>query len=326
MMGGTSLAGDEQCPACETTIPGGDEFCPKCGCQRGTWADGAAAGAAADGPAAASSAPAESGPALWTLTTAGQSWPLGAGMHVIGRGEVEIRVDDSYASRRHAQVEVTPDSVTLTDIGSSNGTFIAERRLEANTPETLADGANFKIANTELTLAKAQSDLTMVASSQETAEPEGTQVMDTDTQGQPIDSEGTTIDEASQLSADQEVQEPSEPSTSHWELRREDGSVIPLGFGECTLGRKETASCVVEGDSYISGVHCRLIANEDRLEVTDLGSTNGTYVNDARLDPQQPWKLTTGDKLRLGQTSFEVVNNKPALTAGQEEEQATPSE
>jgi len=328
MMGSASpanLASDEQCPACETSIPGGDEFCPKCGYQRGTWAgDGQPALASSNG--AAPTATAASGPALWTLTGSGQSWPLSAGTYIIGRGEVDIRVDDSYASRRHAQLEVTASSVTLTDVGSSNGTFVGERRLEANAPEELADGANFKIANTELTLAQshASADATVVQQ-QESAPPEGTQVMDTGS-GLQQDSEGTTIDEQAQLSPDQEVQSPAEPSTSHWELQREGGETIPLGFGECTLGRKEAASCMVGGDSYISGVHARLIANEDRLEVTDLGSTNGTFVNDARLDPEQPWKLASGDRLRLGQTTFLVVNNKPALTEGQADEQKEPTE
>jgi pSer/pThr/pTyr-binding forkhead associated (FHA) protein len=330
MMGGSpaTFAAEETCPACETTVPGGDEFCPKCGYQRGTWAEsGAAASAPAANGAAPVPAPVSSGPTLWTLSAGGQSWPLTAGTFAIGRGEVDIRIDDSYASRRHAELSVTAANVTLTDVGSSNGTFIDDRRLEPNAAEQLRDGAAFKVANTELTLSKhlGEEDSTVVASQQETDEPEGTQVMDANAQGHQIDSEGTTIDAESQLSEDQEVQEPTEPSASHWELRREDESVIPLGFGECTLGRKESASCVVEGDSYISGVHCRLIATEDRLEVTDLGSTNGTFVNEARLDPQQPWKLASGDKLRVGQTTFAVNNNKPAMTEGQEAEQADPS-
>jgi pSer/pThr/pTyr-binding forkhead associated (FHA) protein len=323
MMGGAnpaSFANDESCPACEASIPGGVEFCPKCGYQRGTWAgDGTAAAA----PSANGAAPAAAaGPGLWTLSAGGQSWPLNAGTYAIGRGEVDIRIDDSFASRRHAQLEVTASSVTLTDVGSSNGTFIGERRLEANAAEQLADDATFKVANTELTLAKSQAaaDATVVAAPQETAEPEGTQVMDANA-GQQQDSEGTTIDEQAQLPPDQEVQEPAIPSASHWELHRENGETIPLGFGECTLGRKESANCVIADDSYVSGVHCRLIATEDRLEVTDLGSTNGTFVNEARLDPQQPWKLTSGDKLRIGQTTFVVDNNRPTVSVGQEQEQ-----
>jgi pSer/pThr/pTyr-binding forkhead associated (FHA) protein len=326
MMGGpgANFASEEQCPACEASIPGGDEFCPKCGYQRGTWvADGAVAAASTNGAAPAAPA-ATSGPALWTVSADDQSWPLNAGTYVIGRGEVDITIDDSFASRRHAQLEVTAGSVTLTDVGSSNGTFVGERRLEANASEQLADGTTFKVANTELTLAKSQAaaDATTIAAPQEMAKPEGTQIMDPEHEGaQQTDSEGTTIDAQAQLPEDQEVQEPAIPSASHWELHREGGETIPLGFGECTLGRKEPASCVVEGDSYISGVHARLIATEDRLEITDLGSTNGTFVNEARLDPQQPWKLTSGDKLRLGQTTFVVENNRPTVSVGQEQEQ-----
>jgi pSer/pThr/pTyr-binding forkhead associated (FHA) protein len=318
MMGGLAapnVSSEEGCPACETSIPAGDEFCPRCGYQRGTWQG---AGAAAPATGSNGTAPA-AGPALWTLSSGSQSWPLAAGRVEIGRGEVEIRIEDGFASRRHAQLEVTADEVRLMDLGSSNGTFVNERKLEANAPEALADGAAFRVANTTLNIARASTDATVVA--QETAEPEGTQVMDANTGSAPdTDSEGTAIDPQSQPEPGKEgITASLHAAESMWELRREDGSSIAIALGEVTLGRKADAAHVIEGDSYVSGVHCRLIATTERLEIIDLKSTNGTFVNEARLDAETPWQLADGDKLRIGQTLFTVENNKP--TVGQELEE-----
>jgi pSer/pThr/pTyr-binding forkhead associated (FHA) protein len=319
---------EEPCPACETTMPAGEDFCPKCGYQRGTWQGTSAATESATSEGSTPSVATATGPELWTLFSEGNSWKLSAATYVIGRGEVDIRIEDGYASRRHAQLDVTAENVTLTDLGSSNGTFLGERRLDANLPEQLGPEDSFRIANTSFTLeqpADAES-ATVAAGGQEVAEPGGINTMEADNQGAlQTDSEGTVIDEGSQLTDDQPVQERFEPSASHWELRRAN-ETIEVVMGEMTLGRKEAASRIVEGDSYISGCHCRLIASEDTLEIIDLHSTNGTYVNDARLDPEQPWKLQTGDKLRIGQTTFEVIDNKPAITEGQELEQREPSE
>ena len=50
----------------------------------------------------------------------------------------------------------------------------------------------------------------------------------------------------------------------------------------------------------VSSVHCRLEGTDGALWVTDLGSTNGTFVNGTRLAPNQPAPLREGDTLMLG--------------------------
>ena len=44
----------------------------------------------------------------------------------------------------------------------------------------------------------------------------------------------------------------------------------------------------------------------DRLELIDLGSSNGTFLNGARLNPNKPYKLRDGDEVRLGQMIIHV--------------------
>ncbi|HUS63333.1 MAG TPA: sigma 54-interacting transcriptional regulator [Kofleriaceae bacterium] len=63
------------------------------------------------------------------------------GTVVIGRGpESDLRVDDRSISRRHAAVTVADGVVTIADLGSANGTRLAERALEPDQPARLQPG------------------------------------------------------------------------------------------------------------------------------------------------------------------------------------------
>ena len=73
-----------------------------------------------------------------------------------------------------------------------------------------------------------------------------------------------------------------------------------------TVGRAARADFILEA-ALVSRLHCRLEAGSDYLEVIDLSSTNGTYVNDARVDNA---RLTNGDRLRIGRVELTVTLNE----------------
>lgn len=74
---------------------------------------------------------------------------------------------------------------------------------------------------------------------------------------------------------------------------------------ELVLGRAAPDVPVLAADDDISREHARVATAADgRLEVSDLGSRNGTYVNDVRVDRR---RLEPGDSLRLGSTTLELV-------------------
>ncbi len=78
------------------------------------------------------------------------------------------------------------------------------------------------------------------------------------------------------------------------------GRIFPLEGCECTIGRSHRASIKIEDDS-ISRVHCRFALEGDEVTVEDLGSSNGTYVNGARVERAV---LHDGDKIRVGEVSI----------------------
>ena len=70
-----------------------------------------------------------------------------------------------------------------------------------------------------------------------------------------------------------------------------------------TVGRAPRADFVVDA-ALVSRLHCRLAAGAAEIEATDLKSTNGTYVNGARVDRAT---LRDGDRLRVGAVELLVV-------------------
>lgn len=71
-----------------------------------------------------------------------------------------------------------------------------------------------------------------------------------------------------------------------------------------TVGRATRADFVVDA-ALVSRFHCRLTATSaGTLELEDLRSTNGTFVNDLRVDRQA--LLSEGDRLRVGRVEWVV--------------------
>lgn len=69
-----------------------------------------------------------------------------------------------------------------------------------------------------------------------------------------------------------------------------------------TVGRATRADFIVDAP-LVSRLHCRLESAADELEVIDLSSTNGTYVNGKRVTRAQ---LQAGDRLRVGRVELSV--------------------
>jgi pSer/pThr/pTyr-binding forkhead associated (FHA) protein len=70
-----------------------------------------------------------------------------------------------------------------------------------------------------------------------------------------------------------------------------------------TLGRAPRADFVVDA-ALVSRVHCRFtLMDGEPLQLEDLGSTNGTFVNGQKVSKTT---LNDGDKLKIGRVEFVV--------------------
>jgi len=192
---------------------------------------------------------------------------------VLGRGVgVDVRVDDALLSRSHARFEGTPQSATVTDLGSANGIALDGARLEANVARGLAEGARLRIGRT---LYRFQS-----------TPPEDRILTVADT-GNPHTGETGTV-RMTVGGPRLEVLQAGEVG-----LHR-------LAGPKVTVGRDPHNDVVLGGD--VSRDHLELVLMDGTYAAVDLGSANGTRVDDRPLEPNTPVRLADGATLRIATT------------------------
>jgi pSer/pThr/pTyr-binding forkhead associated (FHA) protein len=92
-----------------------------------------------------------------------------------------------------------------------------------------------------------------------------------------------------------------------WILRSASTEIEPRTFrlpaGSIkTIGRAPGADMIVDA-ALVSRVHCRLEAGPDGIDVVDLSSTNGTFVNNKRIERAA---VSTGDRIRVGRVELSI--------------------
>ena len=93
-----------------------------------------------------------------------------------------------------------------------------------------------------------------------------------------------------------------------WLLKTQDGDDPSFTFrilaGNIkTVGRAPRADFIVDA-TLVSRLHCQLAAGSAEIEVVDLESTNGTYVNGQRIDKSA--RVKAGDRIGVGRVELTV--------------------
>src|SRR4029453_10564031 len=91
-----------------------------------------------------------------------------------------------------------------------------------------------------------------------------------------------------------------------WILQSEEGTFRLTPGADKTAGRATRADFIVDA-ALVSRVHCRLTATDRHVEVEDLSSTNGIFVNDKKVSRAN---LATGDRLRVGRVELTIQRQK----------------
>jgi hypothetical protein len=81
------------------------------------------------------------------------------------------------------------------------------------------------------------------------------------------------------------------------------GSRVPLASDPISIGRAEDCTLVL-GDDFVSSRHARLMPRNGSWLVEDLGSTNGTYLGQQRINRATP--VGVGTPIRVGKTVLEL--------------------
>lgn len=86
-----------------------------------------------------------------------------------------------------------------------------------------------------------------------------------------------------------------------------------LRRGDITVGAGDKNDIVVDKPA-VSWNHALIIAREQKLQIQDSASTNGTYVNNVEVE--RPRKLNHGDDVRFGNIEYKIWI-KPQLRGGE---------
>lgn len=92
--------------------------------------------------------------------------------------------------------------------------------------------------------------------------------------------------------------------------KRVDGSTVDqweIADKPLTIGRGEQADVRIR-DERISRLHCTVALKDGLFYLTDLGSTNGTWINNERVTEVE---LKANDKIRIGQSVIAFVMERP---------------
>jgi len=270
----TQMGGTTACPVCGETNPALETYCCECGFLLSSQ-PGAPAEAEAEEQAAC--------PYSLVDERTGRRYALHSGDNLVGREAGDVLLVDGTVSRKHAVITVTEDGVTVTDQGSTNGTRVDGVGLTAGTPQPVRAGATLQFGAVALRLEGPEGS----------APAEATQAMSVET-GEPIEehkAEGT----------------PRGPAVATLQSDGVHAENIVVYAGTMTIGRRPDNDHVIGGDPFVSGRHARIEASAGWVEITDLGSTNGTFVNGRRLEPNEPTTLIEGDEVALGKGKYTVT-------------------
>ena len=263
------------CPQCGNNVPKNFKFCGSCGNDM-TKAQTAAAVDAVEPPqqvqmdtmASPMSAPMSSGSTRGSLVlirpdgSEGEAFPLGD-RTVVGREAAGPFASDSYLSPQHAEFKFGGAGLTVRDLNSLNGVYV---RIAADSPVELEDGSVFRIGQEILRFERLQPAK---------READGTEHM-----GSP---------------------NPGYIGRVRLVIGREGyGNTYPVPPTGMHLGR-ERGDIIFPEDGYVSGLHCRVHEEDGRVFLTDVGSSNGTFL---RVDGQTD--VDSGALLLMGQQLFRV--------------------
>jgi pSer/pThr/pTyr-binding forkhead associated (FHA) protein/NADPH-dependent 2,4-dienoyl-CoA reductase/sulfur reductase-like enzyme len=195
----------------------------------------------------------------------GASIPLKSIMRIGRLPENDLALDDLGVSGHHAQIRWQSSAFVLEDLGSRNGTFLDGSRMRAPTP--LGDGALIQVGATQLRFVVASSEKSSLTS--------------------------TGLPEAPMPTA-----QPSDPA---WGALQIGERRIVLQMSSLNLGRDAQTDIPLD-DPAVSYIHAQIVLQGTDPYVRDLGSSNGTYVNEGLITV--PYLLQDGDVLKLGATSL----------------------
>ena len=88
-------------------------------------------------------------------------------------------------------------------------------------------------------------------------------------------------------------------------VRKKTGEQVSINKAAFVMGKDTTADYCISNNTSISRNHAKVFVKNGQCYITDMRSTNGTFVNGSRVSPNQEVALKSGDVIRLSDEEFE---------------------
>ncbi len=89
-----------------------------------------------------------------------------------------------------------------------------------------------------------------------------------------------------------------------------DGNVYEISTSQVCIGRDPSVNDIVLSVKRISSQHAKIERRQDGYYLTDLQSSNGTELNQQRLNPHQAYRLRDGDQLRFAKETYTFLTGE----------------
>jgi pSer/pThr/pTyr-binding forkhead associated (FHA) protein len=241
--------------------------------------------------------------------TDGREYIIGDRLSMGRDASSTVVVSGNDVSRHHAEIRADPDGYMLVDL-SVNGTFVNGQRIakthQLNRADVIRIGNDeFRFYADPATPASSPTPAPAAQSSRVSSPPgAANRLSDTlhgiPTGDQPLRTSGPTL-------------EPSPLASLLFRSGDLKGRRLPIKVPVVNIGRGDYNDLVI-ADPSVSTIHAKLQRREDVWILTDLGSTNGTYVEGEQLKGETP--LSPGTTVRFGDVValFEPLDEHSPVT------------
>ena len=195
---------------------------------------------------------------------------------VIGRhagADIILSGPERYVSKEHCRIRVRNQQVTIEDLSSTNGTFLGNERLKPKQMYDWRESQDINLGVYKLTLKHVASKLG-----------------------------SDTLADLPQIEEDTMIQ-----GRLLVKCKGAEPEELPLLAEPIIIGRLPSNHLVLS-NARVSKKHCRIENKNGDPYITDLGSTNGTFMGNSRLTPNHPTMWDGSSNLRIG--DFVIIISK----------------
>ena len=230
-------------------------------------------------------------------------------------------VDDASVSRRHAEISYANGQYVLRDVGSANGTFVNEKRLEQGSAHLLKHNDRVRFGYVSYLFIARSAGKQATQASGKTILPGVTAFHQMVTgfydpasagqapppQGQPtLNADGSLMLPGATSAIPASVVDSFKESPVLVMVGRDKPSVYRLKQGKRIKIGRDKANGIVLPDVAASRLHAEVFHGSDGFYIRDMQSINGVMVNATKID--NPYRLAHGDCITIGSVTLYFIS------------------